>query len=521
MSAARLAVTATMLLGAAGAQAQSLAPAPVRSAPAATPAAPARDSLPAVGGTVRARPQTPGAARKAARPEYKLLRFDEDWRQPPAPSAGPLARLKHLSLTPDDAAYLTLGGQFRGRAEDVSHFQLGAGPARRGAFGLWRTSVAADLHVRPLLFGALGLRAFGELRDAVAEHRTLPGGARPQDTDRWDVQNLFVDVSAGAPGQPPRATLRAGRQELALGKERLVSPGDWANARRTFQGVRLDVSAGAAGAVQLLRVRPVQLSAAWPNRADTAAVLWGASLTRAAWKGATGQLLALRVDQSPAAVPTARGVLAGDQRRLTTGGRLAGAVPGAARGWLSLDLEGGTQRGALAGRRVAAWYAVSELTAAGKRLPLHPTFTLGYDRSSGDRDSTDRAVNTFVAPYPSAHAFDGYADIVGRQNLTDARAVLTADVPVVGQLRAAGHTFARVSPQDGVYGKAGALVRAPNGDAARAVGRELDVTTTRPLGAHVKLVAGYAHFAPGAFLRHAPATAHPVDWGFGGTTVTF
>ena len=506
---------------AARAQAPSLASAPVRGVAVVVPrpAPAARDSLHAAAAPApapaRGTPRTPAAA-----PDYKLLRFDESWRRPPAPGAGPLARLKHLPLAADDAVYLTLGGQLRWRGEDVSHYQLGAGAARRGSFGLWRTGLAADLHARPL-FGVLGLRAFGELRDAVADGRELPGGARPQDTDRWDVQNLFVDVSAGAPDRVPRATLRAGRQELALGKERLVGPGDWANARRTFQGLRLDAAAGPAGALQLFRVRPVQLSVARPNHADTAAVLWGATLTRAAWAGATGQLLALRADQSPAAVPTAGGVLAGPQRRSTLGARLAGAVPGAARGWLALDLEGGAQRGALAGRRVAAWYAVGELTAAGKRLPLRPTFTLGYDRSSGDRDSTDRAVGTFVAPYPSAHAFDGYADVVGRQNLADARAVLTADVPVVGQLRAAEHTFARVSPQDGAYGKTGALLRAPGGDAARAVGQELDLTATRPLGAHLKLVAGYAHFTPGAFLRHAPATAHPLDWGFGGTTFTF
>ena len=73
----------------------------------------------------------------------------------------------------------------------------------------------------------------------------------------------------------------------------------------------------------------------------------------------------------------------------------------------------------------------------------------------------------------------------------------------------------------GAYNKSGGMLRAASGDPSLGVGEALDATATRALGRHVKLLAGYAHFAPGAFLRHAAAGAHPVDWGVAGTALTF
>src|SRR5205823_2873223 len=59
----------------------------------------------------------------------------------------------------------------------------------------------------------------------------------PIDRDRSDLLNAFVDVKiADLDGHP--AYVRVGRQEMLLGSQRLISPLDWANTRRTFQGVR-------------------------------------------------------------------------------------------------------------------------------------------------------------------------------------------------------------------------------------------------------------------------------------------
>jgi hypothetical protein len=457
-----------------------------------------------------ATPLALGAQGGAKRPEYQSLRFEERW--PAQPQTGdPWDRLKHVALSHDGAVYLTVAGQARWRGEQAEHFGLAAGAGRNDAFGVTRLDVSGDLHV------GSPLRLFAELRDASAVGRELPGGARPQDTDRWDVQNLFVELAAGS--KLPNAHLRVGRQELSIGKERLVGVSDWSNARRSFDGVRADLAPDARTTVTLLGARPVLLSARHPNRADTNAALWGGVATRALGRGTTAQLLALEWDQKRATLPAPGRALTGAQHRLTSCLRVSGPLPRL--GWLAYEVEGAAQTGHVAGRRIAAWSVVSELTATGARLPLAPSLTLGADLASGTRDSLGTTAGTFVPPYPSAHTWNGYVDIVGRENLAEQRAVATARLPVLGQLRAAVHQFARVSTQDAAYTKSGSVLRAASGDRTRHVGDELDLTLTRSVGRHLKLLGGYGHFAPGAFLRHAAAGASPEDWGFLGTTFTF
>ena len=56
--------------------------------------------------------------------------------------------------------------------------------------------------------------------------------------DCYDFLNLFVDVKvAEVDGQP--VYVRAGRQEILLGSQRLVTSLEWANTRRTFDGAKI------------------------------------------------------------------------------------------------------------------------------------------------------------------------------------------------------------------------------------------------------------------------------------------
>ena len=59
----------------------------------------------------------------------------------------------------------------------------------------------------------------------------------PIDDTGFDFLNLFFDLKLFDWNNAP-VYARVGRQELLLGSQRLVSPLDWANTRRTFDGVR-------------------------------------------------------------------------------------------------------------------------------------------------------------------------------------------------------------------------------------------------------------------------------------------
>ena len=81
--------------------------------------------------------------------------------------------------------------------------------------------------------------------------------------DDFDVQQAFVDVNL--PLQDEKSLLlRVGRQELIYGAQRLISPNDWANVRRTFEGARLSFSSP-GDTLDVFVTRPVEIKRAHFN----------------------------------------------------------------------------------------------------------------------------------------------------------------------------------------------------------------------------------------------------------------
>ena len=78
---------------------------------------------------------------------------------------------------------------------------------------------------------------FAEFIDADSHYENAP--ARPIDVNRSDMLNLFGDVMVYDGSSGP-IWARVGRQELLYGVQRVVSPLDWANTRRTFDGANPD-----------------------------------------------------------------------------------------------------------------------------------------------------------------------------------------------------------------------------------------------------------------------------------------
>ena len=87
----------------------------------------------------------------------------------------------------------------------------------------------------------------------------------PIDDTGFDFINLFVDLKLGDVWSKP-AYLRVGRQELQFGSQRLISPLDWANTRRTFQGVNV-LRTGENWDFNAFWVQPVATN---PNQLDWA-----------------------------------------------------------------------------------------------------------------------------------------------------------------------------------------------------------------------------------------------------------
>ncbi len=472
---------------------------------AAQPAPSASLSAPS-GATAPTPPSGGTPAKPAARPDFKNLRFDESWTTALRSSHWDDA-IKAIPLAGSRPLSLTLGGQLRWREESYRGFNT---TALEDDHAQSRLLLNADMRLGTTA-GWYG-RGFAEWRDAQSYGRNLPGGARPNDADRHDLQNGFLDVGYR------RSFVRVGRQEIALGRERLIGVPDWSNTRRGSQGVRAQLTVRALQ-FELVNARPMLVRQARANRPDSATTLRTVSVgsapgaaAAAGWLPATWQ--GYWYEQRTRTSVT-------NLRRLTTGARLQWQWRARTKTPVSLEFEGASQRGHSGANAVHGWFWVAEGQQQWKRLRGAPTLALGVEEASGERAATTTQIEAFAVLFPAAHAHGGYADVFGRTNVRERHAISTWSPWRPLELRVAAYRFSRLRLDDGVWTKQNTVLRSAGRSTARHVADEVDVTGTWKMSRHWKSTFGVGTVDPGAFLRSTPGSAHHQRWGFLGTAFTF
>ncbi len=394
----------------------------------------------------------------------------------------------------DRTVSVDLAAESRLRVESWSNF--GFDPDQDDTFLLGRILFGTDL--------SLGnhFRVYVQARSSLSTERDLPGGRRSIDADDLGFQNAFLDVILPL-GEDSRLTARGGRQELLFGKQRLVSPLDWANTQRTFDGGRAILNAKGVEVqgywAQLVRVRKSEF-----NRSDAGMDFFGIYATQSLNDGSVDyDLYWLALVRDSAAFNGT----SGKEKRHTLGARVGGDPRGTG---LQYDVGTGFQFGSLGGQSISAFMVGSLLTYRFSRVKAVPRVLVGFDFGSGD-DAAGGAVGTFNQLFPLGHAFLGHADVVGRQNVISP-SIGTDLEPVRGlNLALKGHRFWRASINDALYNAGGVVVRAPGASEARLVGDELDLTTTYRFARHFIGQLGYSRFFTGPYLEETGPSA---DMGF-------
>lgn len=424
-------------------------------------------------------------------PRYLDLRYDEDFSY----LAGPPDSYRHDLFDPikhvrlGDEWTLTLGGEFRVRLEAETNKNLDVGTPTQDTFVLHRTFLHLDLRYRNLL------RLFAQGINAQAEDRDGP--LLPGMENRFDVHQLFLDLTLY--DHQPRVVLRFGRQELRYGRERLVSPFDWGNTRRRFDGVKVMLRAPTYD-WDLWYVRPIpnDLTLARhrkPDKYDEDAHFYGSWFTWHGWPdhGLGLYFLALR---NTADLTNANG-RTGDLSLYTLGGRFWGR-----RGNWDYDTELAGQWGSFAGDRIQAWAWAAEAGHTFSALPARPRLGVGFDLATGDDDRTDEVHQTFNQLFPLGHAWLGYIDLVGRQNIVAANVNLSATPAERITCRAAWFAFWAFHSDDALYNPGSVpLRRAGRRDPQNFIGNELDLTIAITLDVHSSILIGYSRFWHGDFIR--------------------
>jgi hypothetical protein len=302
---------------------------------------------------------------------------------------------------------------------------------------------------------APSFRILAELQDVRTwgGERSTPGNYTAHNLD---LHQGFFDVTLGE-----RWSARVGRQEIALGGERLVGAVGWAQQGRSFDAVRTTLRTSAL-----------------------AIDVFGAQLTG----GTTG----------PVGAPSLLGVYAvasGGSHTLDTYGLLSLMRPADTRQWTSglrahgslrsvtYRVEGAVQLGRRSGERVRGWMFGMRL---GHALPRpFGNLSLWYDHLSGDAAPGDGTVRTFETLFATNHKFYGYADLflniprdTGGRGLRDLALKWSLDAPAGTTIGADFHAF-RVAEGSGL------------GTARLA--EEVDVTLAHQANSALRLTAGLSY----------------------------
>jgi hypothetical protein len=318
-----------------------------------------------------------------------------------------LAAPAHAQQTPSGGATTSMPPlHFTGEVRVRSELDAQDGLAS-DFFTYLRTRVALRADPAP------GATVFLQLQDS----RVLgtEGNSVSATTDVFDLHQGYVQLSGESGGH--LLALRAGRQEIALGNERLVGSVNWSNTGRSFDGVLATLAPQARGAA----------AAPWTLTAFGAVVdehgrRFGGSTPVSG--SADHSLLGAFLTTAPAASTADVTLLFDDGMRYRSyaDAKRVSLDMHVRRRFapVRVELEGamqtGTQRALLAdttqstAQQVRAWLLGARV---GATVASRGDVTLGVDALSGDDTPADETYTAFSTMYATNHPFYGLIDVIG------------------------------------------------------------------------------------------------------------
>jgi hypothetical protein len=466
----------------------------------------------------------------AAKSEAPAANQDKTPAPPPPKEAAPAPPPTQAeSLVKSIVKQITLGGQIRVRGEyrDPTSYSNALAPASTRSDDLFMTRIRLnfkfsltddiDVFVQPQ-----DERVWGQEPSVLYDDKNL------------DLHQGFVEIR-NLFSEP--LSIKAGRMELSYGDQRLVSPLDWSNIARAWDGVKVRYAPKdwwIEGFYTVIR-DPFA-----PTPAGTTAPLSNAPT---AANGAAQDQDFLGVYFSYVGVPDHEFDVYGFFREFldnsagtealpvpanppsghlvdrTLGARIKGKDLG-----FDYTAEVMSQSGHQATDRVEA-YAYAATLGYTFDMSWKPRIGVEYDFASGDRTNGDGKKGTFDPLYPFGHFYQGFADIFGFRNCEDMVATLKVAPADTLSVQLDVHQFILADNHDAWYNFAGTAIRPrAAGNPERKVGWETDLHARLSVGKFVKFWGGWSHFFAGPYVRQTvtPAgTDTDMNWFFLQMTVDF
>ena len=307
--------------------------------------------------------------------------------------------------------------------------------------------------------------------------------------------------------------IKVGRQAIFYGDNRIWGPGEWGNVGRyTWDAVKLivDTEVAEVHGIFANRVRYDPHSFDEHNRRLDAFGVY-AMVKRLPFKL---DLFWVGKRSRPEVVVNAKGATA-DIDTHTCGFH----IDGKAGRW---DY-GGTlahTRGEHNGLDVDAWGANARLGYTFAHA-WKPRLGAEVSYASGDDDPNDGEFETFDGVFGAIDRVYGRINFFSWMNLEDYQASFSFKPVKKAKVSIDYHCFRLAEARDAWYWCSGRPARQdPTGNAGRELGQEIDLIVSYKHSERLKLMAGYAHFFPGSFIRRT-GPSPGADWCFVQTLYAF
>jgi hypothetical protein len=385
---------------------------------------------------------------------------------------------------------LDLGGQYRARHHSERNFR-----------GLGLTGVDDDflLH-RTRLYGDVkysdNIRFYAEYIDAESNYENF--APRGIEVNRSDMQNLFVEALLSDTIGGGKTSVRLGRQELIFGNQRLVSPLDWANTRRTFEGIDL-LYRSEDWAIDGFLTRPVITDR---HNFDSPSYDQGFDGVYATYKGKKDQTFDFYyLYYSNEVLPT---VGTNGIHLNTLGSRWQGSQD-----QFLWEMEGAYQFGNNDnGSDHSAGFAMA---GVGRKFEhkWKPTAWFYYDYATGGGEVGQR--QGFDHLFPLGHKYHGFMDLFARSNIQTPNILVEAQPHQKIKLLAWWHYFFLETADDSPYNVNMSAFNGANAPASRDLGHEIDLILTYSISPRSDIQFGYSHFFAGDYYKLTPGVPYRDD----------
>lgn len=423
-------------------------------------------------------------------PTFPQMTYDEDNRYFSNPYCRTefLDRLKFIPLRGENEDYYLSFGIFTRDRGEYFNIQELASPAHGNAYLMQRYFLHTDLHLGERF------RFFGEVASSLETGRN--GGPRPGlDEEQLYVHQGFFDLGLWRSGKDS-LTLRAGRHEMVLGSENLVSTRDGRNIRRSFDGFRLTWLSG-DWTVDTFALRPTLDNPGMftdpPNHATS---FWGVYAVRPFRVLPHGNIDLYYMGLDNRNVPF-DGKGSGREQRETIGTRLWGTTER----WDYND-EFTFQWGWFGPDDIRAWAVSTETGYRIDSVSLRPRLGIRAVAFSGDQNPSSRTLGTFNSIFEKGPYFS-YAELFGRRNLIALQPSVELNLSRTVSLTVNPAFFWRESPRDGLYSIGNAVLVSGQGSSARYIATQASVQLRWKMNRNLTWFTEYAHFFPGEFLKQS------------------